>query len=990
MLHAAWRDGLVVFGWRGRVLDRKTVTSLAATVFVDHDVRWAAEELLLAVPGRARPLEVVAVAVSVPVAGQAFLVRQWVPWRSLSPSLAWFSMVALAADAMAVAGAVVPSLTTTAKGAQAGWAPVIDDRAAQLLVALTTAQPEVVGSIERDAAPWQITQAAFGAFVDDAVRSRLFDVPASLAASTGRGAATVVANRFLAGLTSEDGEVLARTAPERAAAARLATALRRWTEPLSGRSPLADVKVRARVVPPDELDLDALSVDPTWKDLPLEDVPWMVELELSPADDPSLFVAAADVWDADGATALGVEHERAGAALVLATRRIKTLSPTLHGALDPEQPATALLSLTDAITFLTDEAAGLDDAGIAVLLPAWWGSRAKARVSGRATPAEAAVTPAGLDSRSLAQVDWRLALGDVRLDDAELERLAAAKAPLVHLRGRWVAFDPHQVRHALTTLGDHRRDRAVLGPLDVVRLGAEAERSGDDLEVEGTDWVAELLAGLPDDRIEPVMEPSSFAGTLRPYQRRGLGWMAFLARLGLGGCLADDMGLGKTAQLLALLVHERAGGTTPSTTIGPTLVVCPLSVVRTWELEAARFTPSLRVVVHHGAERSKDDALVEEVMGADLVITTYAIATRDVATLSRIGWRRLVADEAQHVKNPGTAAARALRRIKAPQRLALTGTPVENRLSELWAVCDLVNPGLLGSATSFRERFAVPIERHRDPEATARLRSLVQPFLLRRSKSDRALVPELPPKVEQVAWATLTREQASLYRSVVDVLLTRLRTLEGMDRRGAILAAIVRLKQICNHPAQYLGDGSRLEGRSGKLTRFDELVDDVLDSDGSMLVFTQYRVMGELLQQHLHHRIGLDAPFLHGGVAKARRDRMVERFQDGSAGPILLVSLKAGGSGLNLTAANEVVHYDRWWNPAVEDQASDRAWRIGQQRSVLVHKLVCQGTVEERIDELINAKKDLASRVIGEGEGWLTELTTDELRDLLVLREPRR
>ena len=461
--------------------------------------------------------------------------------------------------------------------------------------------------------------------------------------------------------------------------------------------------------------------------------------------------------------------------------------------------------------------------------------------------------------------------------------------------------------------------------------------------------------------------------------------MAFLGRLGLGGCLADDMGLGKTAQLLALLAHERARGAT----VGPTLVVCPLSVVRTWESESARFTPSLRVLVHHGIERRQDDDFAASVVddAIDVVVTTYATAARDVAVLERVAWQRLVADEAQHVKNAATTAARALRRIPAVQKLALTGTPVENRLSELWSICDLVNPGLLGSATRFRQRYAVPIERHRDADVTAELRALVQPFLLRRSKSDRALVPELPPKVEQVAWATLTREQASLYRSVVDVLLQRLASLEGMERRGAILGAITRLKQICNHPAQFLADGSRIDGRSGKLSRFDEIIDAAFDADASVLVFTQYRTMGELLVRHARDRLGLALPFLHGGVAKARRDRMVDAFQDGSGGPMLLVSLKAGGSGLNLTSASHVAHYDRWWNPAVENQASDRAWRIGQQRTVVVHKLVCQGTIEERIDALIEAKRDLADRVVGAGEGWLTELSTDELRDLLVLRD---
>jgi hypothetical protein len=972
VLHAAWREGLVVFGWRGRVLDRKTVTSFAATLFVDHDVRWSAEELSLVAPGRTRPVDVTAVRVPVGVASQAFLVRHWVPWGSLSPSLAWFTRVARLADALAAGGHVVPALVPAADGGWARWRPVVADATGEALAKLAEQMPPVVGALADGAEAWQLTAAAVDAFVDDAVRARLWDVPVADPAPRSRVADAVVARRFLAALTSPEGTIVANGASERSAVQRLSAGLSQWTRPATGRSPLADLVVSLRVVPPTELETDDDGVAP-------EDLPWLVELGLSPVEDRSLVVAADELWQATKRTSLGLPAGEAQSALRLAVRRLATVAPELASAFDRARPAVALLELPELLDVLDREAPRVEAAGMSVLLPGWWAQRQRARVSGRATPVERGVTSAGLEARSLAHVDWRLALGGDPLDEAELARLAAVKAPLVFLRGRWVAFDPQQVRRALTTLTTHQRERPVLGPIDVVRLGAENER---DVEVVGESWVADLLGGLPDDRMAPVVEPASFRGTLRPYQRRGLGWMLFLSRLGLGGCLADDMGLGKTAQLLSLLAFEHA-----EAAVGPTLVVCPLSVVRTWETEAARFTPELRVLVHHGTARGED---VDAMAAADIVVTTYATASRDVVVLERIGWRRLVADEAQHVKNSGTAAARALRRIPAAQKLALTGTPVENRLSELWSICDLVNPGLLGSAKSFRERFAVPIERHRDAEVTARLRALVQPFLLRRSKSDRALVPELPPKVEQVAWATLTREQAGLYRSVTDVLLSRLDNLEGMDRRGAILAAILRLKQICNHPAHYLADGSKLEGRSGKLTRVDELLDDAIDADGSVLMFTQFRVMGELLQTHLRHRLAIDVPFLHGGVPKARRDRMVDRFQDGTAGPLLIVSLKAGGSGLNLTTASHVVHYDRWWNPAVEDQASDRAWRIGQRRTVMVHKLVCQGTIEERIDALMEAKRDLADRVVGAGEAWLTELSTAEIRDLVVLREDRR
>jgi non-specific serine/threonine protein kinase len=436
------------------------------------------------------------------------------------------------------------------------------------------------------------------------------------------------------------------------------------------------------------------------------------------------------------------------------------------------------------------------------------------------------------------------------------------------------------------------------------------------------------------------------------------------------------MGLGKTPTTLAHI----------SALPGPHLVICPLSVVRNWESEAARFTPMLRVAVHHGTGRSGATSFANVVAQHDLIITTYHVAARDVEALGAVQWATVVFDEAQAVKNPETRTAKALRTLPAAQHIALTGTPVENRLSELWSIMSMVTPGLLGNLTQFRRRFAIPIERNHDVAAAEALRRLTSPFLLRRTKADKSLVPDLPDKVEQLAWAALTREQASMYQGVVDQLLADAQQATGMRRRGLVLAALTRLKQICNHPAHALADGSRLGGRSGKLTRFDELVADLLDADEQALVFTQFREMGLLLQRHLNERFALPTPFLHGGVPRKGRDRMVDEFQSGSASPLLLVSLRAGGTGLNLTAASRVVHYDRWWNPAVEDQATDRAWRIGQHRSVFVHKLVCQGTIEERVDAMINDKRALADAVVGTtGEAWLSELSTEELRDLIVL-----
>ena len=569
-----------------------------------------------------------------------------------------------------------------------------------------------------------------------------------------------------------------------------------------------------------------------------------------------------------------------------------------------------------------------------------------------------------------------------------MARIEAAGSTLMRAGQRWVRIDPAGLRRARQMLDEHIKQRSTLGAVELLRLASGEQLNGevpiemvhDETDAGAADsadenWIHSLLGGLSDEQLQEVHEADTFVGELRHYQRRGLAWMQFLTRLGLGGCLADDMGLGKTATTLAHLVERP----------GPHLVICPLSVVHNWEAEACRFTPGMTVVVHHGASRQVGDPALFGLADADIVITTYGLLPRDIDALAAVQWTTVVLDEAQMIKNAGTKAAKAVRRLPAAQKLALTGTPVENRLSELWAILDAVNPGLLGSRQRFRERYATAIERHNDVEVAGRLRRLTQPFVLRRTKADRRLLPDLPDKIEQIAYAQLTKEQAVLYQKVVDQLLIDAKQLEGMQRRGTVLAALTRLKQICNHPAHALKDGSRLAGRSGKLNRFDELVDELFDVDERALVFTQFREMGDLLQRHVKERFGTDAPFLHGGVSRGGRDRMVADFQAGLGSPLLLVSLKAGGTGLNLTAASQVIHYDRWWNPAVEDQATDRAWRLGQQRTVNVHKLVCQGTVEERIGQVIDDKRKIADAVIGTGEAWLSELSTDDLAQLVVL-----
>ncbi|WP_405179830.1 DEAD/DEAH box helicase [Nocardia sp. NBC_01377] len=652
-----------------------------------------------------------------------------------------------------------------------------------------------------------------------------------------------------------------------------------------------------------------------------------------------------------------------------------------------------LLLPTPVVADLVEHGAhALREAGVALLLPRAWNITApslRLRVDSAVPAAESTV-----GMRGLVSYRWELALGDTVLTAAEMARLVSGKSDLVQLRGEWVQAD-HKVLAAAARYVAAHTDPAPITLADMLgELGSGRVDKVPITEVTATGWAADLFDGHHE--VEPVEPPVGLKAQLRPYQRRGVTWLATMSRMGCGAILADDMGLGKTIQVLALLLHERevaqtfprigADATAPP---GPTLLVCPMSVVGNWHREAQRFAPDLRVLVHHGVGRRTGPEFDAAVAEADLVITTYALLARDIDDMRRGEWERIVLDEAQHIKNAGTRQARAARAVPARHRLALTGTPVENRLEELRSILDFAMPSLLGSAQTFRARFAVPIEREQDQNAISRLRFLTQPFVLRRVKTDPAVISDLPEKFEMTVRANLTVEQAALYQAVVDDMLAKIKDAKGMARKGAVLGALTRLKQVCNHPAHFLGDGSAvlLHGhhRSGKLALVEDILESVLADGEKALLFTQFREFGELVAPYLVERFGSEIPFLHGGVAKKRRDAMVDRFQSSDGPPLMLLSLKAGGTGLNLTAANHVVHLDRWWNPAVENQATDRAFRIGQRRDVQVRKLVCVDTIEEKIDEMINGKRHLAELAVGAGENWITEMGTDELRELFAL-----
>ncbi|MGC5052931.1 SNF2-related protein [Micromonospora sp. DT48] len=764
---------------------------------------------------------------------------------------------------------------------------------------------------------------------------------------------------------------------EPAALRTLRAELDQWQRDAAGGT----VRASFRLVEPSAEELsEPVTVVPADRDTVVATADrWRVEFGLRADDEPGLHVDAGQVWRGDATIAAGDHPQEI---LLAELGRASRLWPELDAALRTARPEGLELDTEGAHRFLREGAPTLHAAGFTVLLPSWWqrpASRLGARLRARSRSAPGAVTgPAdrvGLDA--LVDYRWELALGDEPLTEEELTRLAELKTPLVRLRGRWVELDPKRLAAGLRLL----RSTGELTVADLLRLGLSDADQPDALpvvEVSADGALGDLLAGAVERRLAPLDEPSSFHGTLRPYQRRGLAWLAFLQSLGLGGILADDMGLGKTVQLLALLAADPPQA-------GPTLLICPMSLVGNWQREAARFTPDKRVHVHHGAQRARGDEFTAAVHAADLVLTTYSVAARDAADLAGVDWHRVVVDEAQAIKNAATRQAAAVRALPARHRIAVTGTPVENRLADLWSIMQFANPGLLGPAATFRKRFAEPIERHGDTETAERLRRITGPFVLRRLKTDSSIISDLPEKLEMEVVCNLTAEQAALYRAVVDDMMTRIESSDGIERRGLVLATMTRLKQVCNHPAQLLRDGSPLAGRSGKLARLEEILDEVLAAGEKALLFTQYAEFGGMLRGHLSARFGREVLFLHGGVGKADRDAMVARFQSDGGPALFVLSLKAGGTGLTLTAANHVVHVDRWWNPAVEDQATDRAFRIGQRRRVQVRKFVCAGTVEEKVAALIADKRGLAASVVGTGEQWVTELSTAQLRELFAL-----
>lgn len=920
----------------------------------------------------------------------------------IGPTVRFLASAVRLARHLLVQQRFVPMLAQESDGGLQGtWRPWLNDeqtaeRVRRLLESMPPAARAAVDSYEHS--PWSMLEDLLSRVVDAGCRRtlRVEEMAETLERFEGSGDPHVL---WLGGLLDDGTKILAEPGTRQEMVRRV----RRWIGGLEERGDSVAWRLCLRLNEPADASLvQDLAAPP-------ESVYWTVSFHLQAVDEPSVLLDAADIWAlaTDSLTVEGRRVESPQELLLGELGRASRLFGVLEKALDEPEPVDVRLSTKQAYEFLREVRPLLAEQGFGVEIPEWWDSPA-ARLGARLrlegidgssgiADGENATNAAGarLGLGTLVSYKWEIAVGDTSLTLHEFEKLAQRGSPLVRVGGRWVEIRPEDVRHAVRFIRENPGGNMSIGEAMQLAYGSDVRRTGIPvLGVDAEGWVGALLHGETEREALPVMEPpASFRGTLRPYQVRGMSWMAFLERFGLGVCLADDMGLGKTIQLLALLLLEREQAEQTGESIGPTLLVVPMSVVGNWVRETERFAPELRVHMHHGPERPSGEALAERAGACDVVITTYALANRDRDDLDRVAWRRVVLDEAQCIKNPQAKQTQAVRSLTAERRIALTGTPVENRLSELWSIMDFLNPGYLGSSPSFRKRFGVPIERYKDAGRSRQLRGLVQPFVLRRLKTDPTVVSDLPEKLETKEHCHLTSEQASLYESCVKRMLTQVEGSDGMQRRGLVLSALIKLKQICNHPSQLLKDHDASSAsppdpsRSGKCIRLIEMLDEVLAEGDQALVFTQFRQMGHLLSLMLRHELGREVLFLHGGTPQGQRDAMIQSFQraDGTR-PILILSLKAGGVGLNLTAANHVFHFDRWWNPAVENQATDRAFRIGQTRTVMVHKYLVRGTLEERIDAMIEQKTELAENIVGSGERWLTELSTDDLRDILTLR----
>ena len=901
----------------------------------------------------------------------------WPGWSRPSAAVLGWSVAAKLALELVAAGRLVPTLRPGSDPTEAiaSWrVATADDRR---LADLADALPISAHALRRSSGALWSAQELLAAFLDAVADACAREGRRPELDPRRRAPRGPLVQMWSVALTGSDPTVAHLRVP----ADELAAEVTEWAAPLLGVERTSPARLSIRLEPPDTGDdgSDALSGR-----LSAVEHPWRLSYQLQSSRDHGSRLDAADVWaKAGGPIELGGRLiDDAEVVLVRGLSTAARLYSPIDRSLSEGRPTGIDLSGAEVADLLAEGVDALAAAGIGIELPPelrdTGARKLRLRVRlGASTEAPPRVEGADpLRMSSLTDLRYEVALGDDTLTADEFAEIVAAGQPLVRWRGAWVRVD----RATVDRIGELQGDHTALELTEALAAALSGQHEVEDLGY--VEAVADGALGRLIDDLRTSDGPGDASivgieGQLRPYQERGVAWLQRLTELGMGGVLADEMGLGKTLEAIALLTSREQDR--------PHLVVCPTSVVGNWEREIARFAPGLRVMRHHGPERAASRRAFRP---GEVAVTSYALLRRDIGLLEDIPWDVVVFDEAQQIKNPSSKGARAARALQTRARIAMTGTPIENRLSELWSIVDVTNPGLLGSQRSFNERFAVPVERWHDQAAAGRLKRLVAPFVLRRRKDDPEVAVDLPPKQEVTVACSLTREQASLYQAAVDQAFAG----KGLgstafERRGRVLALLTALKQICNHPRQYLRDDGKLVGRSGKLARAGEILGEVVAAGDHALVFTQFREMGELLVPHLGAHLGVpEVPFLHGGVPLAKRDEMVERFQTAEdAPPILLVSLRAGGTGLNLTRASHVLHFDRWWNPAVEDQATDRVHRIGQTRPVTVHTLVTAGTIEDRIAELLDRKRTLADAIVGTGETWITELDDDELRELVEL-----
>ena len=725
---------------------------------------------------------------------------------------------------------------------------------------------------------------------------------------------------------------------------------------------------------------------------------WQLNFYVESSKDPSLKIDLAEWWLLSATQQkqwqknLGEQFERN---LLMNMGHAARMCPLLWQGMESTHPASLIVDLNTAYEFLKNDASVLEAAGFKIIVPSWWTpkgrkrARIRVKASGKSAPSQEKDTGTGYFALpSLVQYQYELSVGGETVTEKEWQELINAKSSLVQFRGEWMELDGGQMSQLLELWQQQEQNSEELSVSDLLKQVAEADE--DSIEYVFDEVLTDVLSRLQQqEKIKPQNDPEGLQGELREYQKQGLAWLTAQEALGLNPCLADDMGLGKTIQIIALLLHEREQDKqSKKTSLLPTLLIAPTSVIGNWQKEMGKFAPQLSSLIHHGIKRAKKTAeLTEAMAGHDVLITSFSIARRDNKLLKEQNWQRIVVDEAQNIKNPKSAQAKAIYALKAPHRIAMTGTPIENRLMDMWSLFHFLNPGYLGTALQFKRGYETPIQRDNDVHRSRQLKRLVHPFILRRLKTDKSIIDDLPDKVEQKVYCNLTKEQASLYQAVVDDVQEQLEEADGIQRKGLILSTLMKLKQICNHPAQFLQDGSDFsEMRSHKLARVNEMINVALEDGDSLLIFTQFTEIGTQLETLLREKHACPIHYLHGGTSRKKREQMIEGFQnpDSDAG-IFILSLKAGGVGITLTQANHVFHFDRWWNPAVENQATDRAYRIGQEKKVFAHKMVTLGTLEERIDQMLEDKQSLADNIVGTDENWLTEMDNAAFQQLIQL-----